>query len=204
MKYELPAVYHRLMKKYPVVTEAEWQLLDSIATVKHIKKGDSFLRYGKVARYAAFVISGMFKFSILDEEGNEKIVKFSFIDDFLANCESYNKKAPSGVSIIAVEDAVVLRINIKKLQPLYDLHLSILHVNIQLYQDIMQQQAEHQYILSLKSPLERYRFLLRHRPALIQKISLTNIARYLFTSREALSRARLMVAEDFGNQETCG
>jgi len=193
MNQTLPAWYDRLMKKYPVVTAAEWQLLDSIATVKHIKKGDSFLRYGKVARYSAFVISGLFKFSIIDDEGNEKIVKFGFADDFLANCESYNKKAPSAISITAMEDAVVLRINIKKLQPLYDLHMNLLHVNLQLFQEILEQQSEHQYILSLKSPLQRYKFLLERRPAIIQKISLTNIARYLYTSREALSRARLFL-----------
>ncbi|WP_143304783.1 Crp/Fnr family transcriptional regulator [Chitinophaga vietnamensis] len=191
----LPDWYHRLMKKYPVITPEEWQLLDTFATVKHIRKGDAFLRYGKVARYSAFVLSGLFKFAILDEEGNEKIVKFGFPDDFLANCESYHKKAPSAVSIIAMEDAAVLRINIKKLQPLYSLHTNLFHMNLQLYQELLEQMAEHQYILSLKSPLQRYKFLLEQRPAIIQKISLTNIARYLYTSREALSRARLYLLD---------
>ncbi|MEC5145537.1 Crp/Fnr family transcriptional regulator [Chitinophaga sp. 212800010-3] len=199
MNHNLPHWYEGLMKKYPVVSPAEWQLLDTIATVKHIKKGDAFLRYGKVARYSAFVISGIFKFAIQDEEGSEKIIKFGFVNDFLANCESYNKKAPSAVSIIAMEDAVILRINIKKLQPLYDLHMNLLHVNLQLYQELMEQQSEHQYILSLKSPLQRYKFLLERRPAIIQKISLTNIARYLYISREALSRARLYLLDQSRN-----
>lgn len=191
---ELPAYYQGLIKKYPQVTTEEWQLLDSIATVKHIRKGESFLRYGRVARFSAFVLSGQFKFSLLDEEGNERIVKFSFTDDFLANCESYHKKAPSNISIIAMEDATILRINIKKLQPLYDLHMNLLQVNLQLYQELLEQQSEHQYILSLKSPLQRYRFLVEHRPAIIQKISLTNIARYLYISREAVSRARIILS----------
>lgn len=199
MNHNLPHWYEGLMKKYPVVSPAEWQLLDTIAIVKHIKKGDAFLRYGKVARYSAFVISGIFKFAIQDEEGSEKIIKFGFVNDFLANCESYNKKAPSAVSIIAMEDAVILRINIKKLQPLYDLHMNLLHVNLQLYQELMEQQSEHQYILSLKSPLQRYKFLLERRPAIIQKISLTNIARYLYISREALSRARLYLLDQSRN-----
>jgi CRP-like cAMP-binding protein len=191
---ELPAYYQRLMKKYPHVTKQEWQLLDAIATVRYIRKGDSFLRFGKVARYSAFVLSGQFKFNFLDEEGSEKIMKFGFTDDFLANCESYHKKLPSTFSITAMEDSVVLRINIKKLQPLYDLHINLLHVNLQLYQELLEQQSEHQYILSLKSPIQRYRFLLENRPAIIQKISVTNIARYLYISREALSRARMLLS----------
>jgi CRP-like cAMP-binding protein len=195
MKHKMPGWYTPLKKKYPRVTEAEWQLLCQLASVKPIRKGDAFLRSGKVARYAAFVISGTFKFSIQDEDGNEKIIKFGFPDDFLANCESYNKRAPSAVSITALEDAMVLKINIKKLQPLYDLHLNLLHVNLELYREISEQQSEHQYILSLKSPLRRYRYLLERRPLIIQKITLTNIARYLYISREALSRARLSLSK---------
>lgn len=193
MKFELPVWQSQLMKKYPIISNEEWQMLDSIATVKRIKKGDAFLRNGKVAKYAAFVISGMFKFSIPDETGSEKIVKFAFQDDFLANCESYNKKLPSNVSIIALEEAVVLKIPVKKLQPFYDQHPNLLHVNIQLYQELLEQQSEHQYILALKTPVQRYKFLMERRPAIIQRISLTNIARYLYISREALSRARLFL-----------
>ncbi|AYL97796.1 Crp/Fnr family transcriptional regulator [Mucilaginibacter celer] len=193
MKQELPYWYNQLKNKYPIVTDDEWRLLDVMAVVKHIKKGDTFLKYGKVARFSAFVISGSFKYNIPDEDGQEKIIKFAFADDFLANCESYNKKTPSAVNIVALEDAVILRINIKKLQPLYGLHMNLLHVNLQLYQEISEQQSEHQYMLSLKSPLQRYRYLMERRPVIIRKISLTNIARYLYISREALSRARLLL-----------
>jgi CRP-like cAMP-binding protein len=195
----LPPYYQRLIKKYPQVSIEEWQLLDQLATVRHIRKGEHFLRVGKVARYAAFVLSGQFKYSFMGEDDSEKILKFSFTDDFLTDCQSYNNNKPSALYITALEDAVILRFNINKVRPLYNLHSSILHVNIQVYQHIMEEQAEHQYILSLKSPLERYRFLLRHRPGIIQKISLTNIARYLFTSREALSRARVMFTKKFGS-----
>ncbi|GAA4325826.1 hypothetical protein GCM10023149_28400 [Mucilaginibacter gynuensis] len=193
MKHELPYWYEPLKSKYPVVTEEEWHLLDSMAAVKYIRKGESFLKHGKVARFCAFVMSGQFKFSIVDEDSNEKIIRFGFPNDFLANCESYNKKAPSAVSITALEDSVILKINIKKLQPLYELHMNLLHVNLDLYREISEQQSEHQHILSLKSPLGRYRYLLERRPLIIQKITLTNIARYLYISREALSRARLSV-----------
>ncbi|PYF74740.1 Crp/Fnr family transcriptional regulator [Pedobacter nutrimenti] len=198
MKYDASPWYQRMMKKYPIVTEQEWKLLDSMTKVKVIKKGDSFLQFGKVARYAAFVLSGQFKFSILDEEGKEKILKFGFADDFLANCESYYNNAPSNVSIIALEDAVIRRINIKQLQPLYDLYLNLSRVNLQIYQEALEQQSEHEYILSMKSPVRRYRFLLDRRPAIIQKISLTNIARYLYVSREAVSRARLYLFNQSG------
>ncbi|WP_118974266.1 Crp/Fnr family transcriptional regulator [Taibaiella koreensis] len=199
MKDELPDWYAGLKKKYPVVTTKEWELLDQIVTIKRIKKGDSFLRIGRIARFSAFVISGMFKYTIHDEEGNEKIIKFGFPNDLLANCESYNKKAPSAVSIVALEDAVVFKLSMKRLQPYYDRHPNLLQVNLQLYQELIEQQSEHQYILSLKTPVSRYRYLLERRPFIIQKISLTNIARYLYISREALSRARLVLLKQPGN-----
>ena len=200
----LPSYYQRLIKRYAQVSVAEWHLLDQLATVRHIRKGEHFLRVGKVARYAAFVLSGQFKYSFTGDDENEKILKFGFMDDFLTNCQSFNNNKPSYLNITALEDSVILRFNINKVRPLYDLHSSILHVNIQVYQHIMEEQAEHQYILSLKSPLERYRFLMRHRPAIIQKISLTNIARYLYTSRETLSRARVIIAKKLGGQNPYG
>lgn len=190
--------YLRLKEKYPIVTDVEWTLLDKLSKVKVIKKGESFLTHGKIARYAAFVVTGQFAFTIIDDEGNEKIIRFAFGDDFLANCESYYKMAPSAVSIVALEDSEIRKINIKQLQPLYDLHMCIANVNLQIYQEMAEQTFEHQYILSLKSPARRYQFLLKHRPVIIRKISLTNIARYLYVSREALSRARLYLLNRSG------
>jgi CRP-like cAMP-binding protein len=195
MKQELPKWFEQLQRKYPVVNDNEWQLLNHMCTIKRIKKGESFLKHGKVARHSAFIISGLFKFAILDEVGSEKIIKFGFPNDLLANCESYKKQAPSAVSIVALEDAVILKINLKRLQPFYEQRNSLLHVNLQLYEELTEQQSEHQYILSLKSPVKRYQYLLECRPMIIQKISLTNIARYLYLSREAVSRARLQLVK---------
>jgi CRP-like cAMP-binding protein len=192
---ELPSYFQRLIKKYPHVTTEEWQLLDDFSTVRYLRKGDSFLAYGKVARFSAFVLSGQFKFSLLDEEGKERIVKFAFTDDFLANCESYHKKAPSNINITAIADAVILRINNKKLHYLYDVRNNLLQVKLCLYQELLGQLTEHQNILSLKSPMQRYRFLLEQRPDIIQNVSLTNIARYLYISREALSRVRVSLSK---------
>ncbi|SEN00680.1 cAMP-binding domain of CRP or a regulatory subunit of cAMP-dependent protein kinases [Mucilaginibacter gossypiicola] len=195
MKQELPKWFEQLHKRYPIVNDHEWRLLDQMSTIKRIKKGEAFLKHGKVARHSAFVISGVFKYAILDESGNEKIIKFGFPNDLLANCESYKKRALSAVSIVALEDALILKINLKRLQPFYEQRNSLLHVNLQLYEELTEQQSEHQYILSLKSPVKRYQYLLERRPMIIQKISLTNIARYLYLSREAVSRARLQLVK---------
>lgn len=183
--------YSRLKPKYPVVSDEEWALFDTMAKERTIKKGKSFLDYGEVAGNAAFVISGKFAFTILDEEGNERIIKFGFADDFLANCESFYHHSPSKVSIIALEDAVVKVVKIKHLQPLYDLHICIASVNLKIYQEEAEQTFEHQYILSLKSPARRYKFLMEKKPELIRRISIKHIAKYLYVSREAISRARL-------------
>lgn len=191
MRSDYAGWYDRLKTKYPIVTDDEWQTLDKITKIKKIRKGESFLNYGKVAMYASFVVSGQFAFAIMDDEGNEKFVRFAFADDLLSNCESYYRLAPSTVRIVALEDSVIKRINLNQLRPLYDVHMCISTVNLQIYQDIIEQNVEHQYLLSLKSPVKRYRFLLEKRPHLLRNISLTNIARYLYISREALSRARL-------------
>jgi CRP-like cAMP-binding protein len=184
-----------LKQKYPIVTDEEWQLLEKMTSMKTIKMGEHFLDYGRLAKQGAFIISGQFSFNILNEDGDENIVRFAFADDFLANCESYYRNAPSGVKITALEDSVIRIINIKKLQPLYDLHMCIANINLKIYQEITENNSEHQYLLSLKSPVKRYKFLLEKRPEIIRRISIKNIAKYLYVSREAISRARLLLSK---------
>jgi CRP-like cAMP-binding protein len=94
MKHDLPFWYEQLKQKYPVVTDEEWRLLHHMAAVKHIRKGDSFLKYGKVARFSAFVISGLFKFSIQDEDDNEKIIRFGFANDSWQTARVIIKRHP--------------------------------------------------------------------------------------------------------------
>jgi CRP-like cAMP-binding protein len=194
MQNLLPVWYGPLKNKYPIITEEEWCLLHKIAVLEHIKKGGTFLKMGNVSHFSGFVVTGAFKFSIQDEDANEKIIRFSFSNDFLANCDSYNKKKPSIISIIALEDASILKIKTKKLETLCNKHANLRRMHLQLYQELLEQQSEHQHILSLKSPVRRYRYLLERRPVIIQKTTLTNVARYLYVSREALSRARLSLA----------
>ncbi len=193
MKLESAHWYASLKLKYPIVSEAEWDLLDKMTRKRTIRKGESFLHYGVISKYAAFVCSGQFKFTIQDEQGSENVIRFAFEEDLITNCDSYYDKAPSAVKITALEDSVIRRFTIKKLQPLYNIYMSLASVNLSIYQELAEKSFEHQYILSLKSPVKRYQFLLEKRPLIIRKISLTNIARYLYVSREALSRARLLL-----------
>lgn len=199
MKNAAAEWYLPLKNKYPNVSDEEWLLLDKYGKFKTVKKGHSFLSSGKIARYAAFVISGQFAYTIIDDEGNEKIIKFGLSNDFLANCESFYQKKPSVINIIALEDSLICIMNIKQLQPLYNIHMSIANVNLAIYQEAAQQTFEHQYMLSFKSPLKRYKFLLEKRPEIIRKISIKNIAKYLYVSREAISRARLLLKNKEGS-----
>lgn len=59
----------------------------------------------------------------------------------------------------------------------------------------MQQQAEHLQIISIKNPFERYDFLLRNKPHMIEKILGIELARNLYISRETVSRARFRIKE---------
>jgi CRP-like cAMP-binding protein len=55
---------------------------------------------------------------------------------------------------------------------------------------------EHMALLLKYTPEERYRYMLEHRPGLLQRLSVTNLAQYLDISRETLSRIRSkMLAE---------
>ena len=64
------------LKNRLAITQEQAEEAVSCLKIKTIKKGHHFLSSGEIARYAAFVLSGHFAYTIIDDEGNEKIIKF--------------------------------------------------------------------------------------------------------------------------------
>ena len=141
------------------------------------------------------MLNGLFKQTFTDIDDNERNLNFYFSGDLLCNCESYKNNKPSVSATTAIENAVVIVVSNDELYHLKNTEIGIALWALAVSQLIMQRQAEHLQIISLKNPFERYHFLLRNKPDMIAKISGTELARYLYISRETLSRARFKMLE---------
>jgi CRP-like cAMP-binding protein len=188
--------YLELLKQHHRLPKACWDIILADATFLKIKRNAKVvLNARKLVNKKVFVVAGHFKHSYIQEDGAEKIFSFGFAGDYLI--EPFKKGAgdlPVETIFQAMSDAELL---------VFDLHnkAASSYLSLQVGLDIsnfaMKQLAEHLYILGLRSPYDRYKYLLEHKPQILKNIALTEVSKYLHTSREALSRARVHLLDEF-------
>jgi len=99
----------------------DWSALESILTLKKIKKGDHFFQHFDECNEVAIVSSGMFRIYLTDSEGEEKTFSFypenSFILDFFLTNEV---KVKTDVSVQAIEDSEIFTLKYSSLLALME------------------------------------------------------------------------------------
>lgn len=158
-------------------------------TVAKYAKGESFVDEGSLCRYIAVVRSGYFKFSVIDNNGDECTTGFSFAGDIVADyvCSFLNSQ-PSPTSIVAGADSEVLRVSAGELITYLDKADS---EYIARTAKLLLKEAYSRYIdMHRFSPEERYLKLIGRVPGLLSLVPLQELASYLSISRRQFQRIR--------------
>jgi len=184
-------VFHRMLAmKYPYVKRINWLKLENISIVKTIEKNELIFRAGEYLNYGIFVIEGCLKLYYFDENGLERISTFTTEHEYIDNWDDIHQKKPLPYSISALTPSIIILYPLEKMVEIFKQEPDLLQLCVDLSQQIIQKKQEHNNILTLTTPLERYTYLLKHRNKWISDISVTNIAQYLHLSRETVSRVR--------------
>ncbi len=183
-------VIQQLVDSYRICSQDDWRQWLDISVIRHFDKDQVLIYEGEISKVCAFVLEGSFKNVTSASNGEEKILNFSFKNAFLASCESYNRQLPSEFAIVAMEPSIVMMTDNDALMALCYKNQRITNQGFVLTQQLMQQHEDHLKLLSLASPVLRYEYVLKNQPDLLNRVSLTDLAKYLYVSREALSRAR--------------
>lgn len=152
-------------------------------------KGESFVDEGSLCRYVAVVRSGYFRFSVIDNNGDECTTGFSFAGDIVADyVYSFLNSQPSPTSIIAGADSEVLRVPVGELRAFLD---KVDSEYIARTAKLLLREAYRRYIdMHRFSPEERYLKLIRRIPSLLTLVPLKELASYLSVSRRQFQRIR--------------
>lgn len=189
--------FHKLLAmKYPYVRQVNWLKLKDISIVKTIKKNELIFRAGEYLNYGIFVIEGCLKLYCFDENGLERISTFTTEHEYIDNWNDIHGKKPLPYSISALTPSTIILYPLEKMVEIFKQEPDLLQLCVDLSQQIIQKKQEHNNILALTTPLERYTYLLKHRSKWISDISVTNIAQYLHLSRETVSRVRNKIATE--------
>ncbi len=68
---EILKYLRRTMENYTYISDDTWESLVQISKIKMIKKNDCPCRFGDTARDLMFVVKGLLRAYILDEQGHE-------------------------------------------------------------------------------------------------------------------------------------
>jgi CRP-like cAMP-binding protein len=164
-------------------------MLLSCAENRKLKKGESVLKEGDVCRSFYLVDKGYLR-TWYNKNGVPINLNFTFEGDFTSNFKSFKSRQPSEYIIEAGETSSVwvFDFNIISTQykgyPQITLFIRRLAIRLLLAAD------EHSNLFKMYTPTERYRYIEKNKPQLLQRISLSQLASYIGITRETLSRIR--------------
>ncbi|MFC0183117.1 cAMP-binding domain of CRP or a regulatory subunit of cAMP-dependent protein kinases [Pseudarcicella hirudinis] len=149
-----------------------------------------FLKVGNRCNQVAFINSGILRNYYPNEKGEETTCHFALPNDFITSFPSLTTNNPSTENIQALSPAELLVIDKQDLEMLYE--------KIPATQEFGRKAAENLTITMEKrialflnnTAEERYHFLMKYNPILIQTVPLQYLATYLGITPQHLSRLR--------------
>jgi CRP-like cAMP-binding protein len=171
-------------------TPNEIEQLVSAFQAKKVKKNEILISKGEICRYTYFVHKGAIRAYFIADDGQEATRYIALENQFITTIHSFISQTPTNEFIQATEDTELLSIS-------YTDFKQVISVTT-LARDLYIKQLEVAYVTNhwrLESFLkmgakERYAFLLKTNPAIIQRISNKIVASYLGITQESLSRLK--------------
>jgi CRP-like cAMP-binding protein len=175
--------------KFVAVSDQEFDLIVSHARKRTLKKNQLLLQAGDQCLSDFFILDGCVKQYYVDDNGREHVLQYAFPGWWISDWYSILHNKPSSYQIEALVSSEALQFNYNSLQELF--HLI---PKLERYFRIIFQYgfaAQQRRILWLQMPLkERYSEFILVYGYFEKVLSQTQIASYLGTTRESLSRLR--------------
>lgn len=172
------------------LTDEEWKLiLDKTEFIK-LKKNEFLQIQDSNNSYEGFILNGAFKTYILNENGTETVIFFSFENEWICDLESFYYHKLTKYNIKAIEDSEILVINksnkmllFKQVPKLIQFHiLMVERANIAIQERLVD-------VLN-KTSKQRYVDFVNKYPQKTQKINNKNLSSYLGVTHEFLSKIK--------------
>lgn len=153
------------------------------------RKGDEIIRYGKHCQ-SLFLIEKGFCRSYNIQDGSAINLEFFFEHETVTNKNSYLFHTPSNFTVVACEPMIVYKIDKTDLLNATRLCPEIEIAGKKRLELIVAKQEKQLQLFRILTAKERYDFLEKTTPELLQRVSISQLASYLGVKRETLSRIR--------------
>lgn len=163
--------------------------LQKYSVIKEYKKDEFILKADAVSNFASWIIKGLVRSYYL-RDGEEITTKFLWEQATITSVFSFYSRKPGNEYIIALEDTVLASLSYDHMQYLYKTYPAFNVIGRVITEQYLYLLEIEVYNLRKQSAEDRYQFIVKHLPHLLQRVPLKHIATYLGMNYETLSRIR--------------
>ncbi len=172
------------------LNSGEKQLINEYFKPRLYRKRQYILQQGDVCKYFNFVVRGCLRMYKIDDKGDNHILQFASENWWINDNDSFHSNLPSELNIDALEDTMVLQINLQDLTYLYKKSRKfnlIFRVLLEKAHTALQRRL----LLNISSSAqEKYKSFVKNYPHLLNRLPQTQIAAYLGITPEFLSKIK--------------
>ena len=154
-----------------------------------LKKGESFIREGKISSKVGFIVKGSMM-CIYNKDGEEYIDEFSLENEFITDYFSFLTETPATKEVRCLEDCKLMVLQKEDLYKLYDRSQKFERVGRLIAEGLFMNWQQKAKSLLIDNAEERYLKLIKQRPDIPQRVPQYLIASYLGVKPETVSRIR--------------
>jgi CRP-like cAMP-binding protein len=174
------------------ITPMPGELVDDIfkyAVIKEYEKNEMILEAGKISNYTSWIIKGLTR-SYHIRDGEDITTKLLWDGACITSAYSYYSRKPGNENIVALEHTILASLHYDHMQYLYKTHPAFNIIGRVITEHYLYMLEIEVYNLRKQKAEDRYQFILKHVPHLLQRVPLKYLATYLGINLETLSRIR--------------
>ncbi len=172
------------------LTDAERKELEQLLDVVDCPKGDFLLHQGVHEMEQYFVLDGILKRVVSNDQAKEMILRFSDERDMETSYAAWRLGSPTPYSIVSVTKARVAKLPLPQWVSFMDKHPSIKASFEYSVMRLMSEIMAHTITLHLLDAPGRVNRFMRKQPELFERLPKKELAAYLNLSAETLSRLK--------------
>jgi len=167
------------------------EFLRSSLKEKRYNKNHTLINVGHLPKELYYLASGSAKVCYFNPQTQtENVLWFWLPQQLVLPLEGFAKSLRSESSIVLNQNATVISISlvhIKYLPKLFPEFVNLAHI---ILEELVKNLSDHLELVKYATAQQRYQFLLKHQPALLDMVSLRDIASFLGMSINTLNHIR--------------
>lgn len=171
-------------------SEKDLSLLEDVMESRILKKDEILLEVGQVCSSICFLKEGAIYQYTIDKENTEHVIDLNIPNDWIINHQSFTGRKPSTYAIKAYKESKIVVVSMDAIHALIAQSQTFLQMGTVLEKAVSRVQFfDQQY-----SPDEKYEYVLKQQPKLLQTFPQKMLASYLKITPETLSRVRKRIS----------